>query len=90
MSSVAAALPHQQPGDEDLAALYNQVLAGFAEESPTSDAPMQAIPSALENENQRPYSDGRDAASFRTLSNHIPPAGPVAKGRLIFIDYRYC
>ncbi|OBZ74125.1 Rho1 guanine nucleotide exchange factor 1 [Grifola frondosa] len=45
MSSLAALPPlSSSPGDEDLATLYHQVLAGFAEESPTSEQPMQSIP----------------------------------------------
>ena len=33
------------PGDDELAALYNQVLIGFAEESPTTEQPTHKLPS---------------------------------------------
>ncbi|THH28375.1 hypothetical protein EUX98_g5825 [Antrodiella citrinella] len=54
MSKVAAISQPSPPGDEELAALYNQVLIGFAEEpSPTSDQSSQKLPSP----GDRDYSD---------------------------------
>ncbi|THG98759.1 hypothetical protein EW026_g3491 [Hermanssonia centrifuga] len=45
MSTAAVHSQASPPGDEELAALYNQVLIGFAEESPTSEHSSQKLPS---------------------------------------------
>lgn len=70
MSSVAALHQQSPPGDEDLAALYTQVLAGFAEESPTSET--------RTGEMDPPYSHYSDDTTnnFRPQpmnANRIPP-----------------
>ncbi|OJT02956.1 Rho1 guanine nucleotide exchange factor 1 [Trametes pubescens] len=43
------------PGDEDLAQLYHQVLAGFAEESPTSEQSLHSIPQYADREVESIY-----------------------------------
>lgn len=55
MSPAAAHPPSSPPGDEELAALYNQVLIGFAEESPTSEQSSHKLPSPGEREYDRAY-----------------------------------
>lgn len=57
MSTVASRpKPSSPPGDEELAALYNQVLIGFAEESPTTEQASQRLPSPADSIYNR-YSD---------------------------------
>ena len=56
MSPAAAHPQGSPPGDEELAALYNQVLIGFAEESPTSEHSSHKLPSPGEREYERAHS----------------------------------
>ncbi|OCH96298.1 hypothetical protein OBBRIDRAFT_231944 [Obba rivulosa] len=86
MSSVAA-LPPPPPGDEDLATLYHQVLAGFAEESPTSPTsgnPMHSSPGEdvdsfyshyTNNGDDTPTSPVRNATSARSAAPRAPLLG---------------
>lgn len=66
MSPAAAHAQSSPPGDEELAALYNQVLIGFAEESPTSEHSSHKLPSPGEREYDRAYhqylADGGDTS----------------------------
>ena len=66
MSPAAAHPQSSPPGDEELTALYHQVLIGFAEESPTSEHSSQKLPSPGEREYERAYNqyvnDGGDTS----------------------------
>ena len=55
MSPAAAHPPGSPPGDEELTALYHQVLIGFAEESPTSEHSSHKLPSPGERDYERAY-----------------------------------
>ena len=84
MSSVAA-LPVLPPGDEDLAQLYHQVLAGFAEESP---APDQAghhphVSPPLDRELEHIYGQYQDGEGTPT-ANRLHPSARPATGRASF------
>lgn len=73
MSPATAHPQSSPPGDEELAALYNQVLIGFAEESPTSEHASHKLPSPGEREYERAYkqyvNDGGDTSrSMQTMA----------------------
>lgn len=55
MSTAAAHTQATPPGDEELAALYNQVLIGFAEESPTSEQCTHNLPSPGDRDRDTAY-----------------------------------
>lgn len=76
MSSAAAHPPSSPPGDEELAALYNQVLIGFAEESPTSEHSSNRLPSPGEREPAyNPYAPD-PADSHRSMQTKITTSRP--------------
>ncbi|KAI0792220.1 hypothetical protein C8Q75DRAFT_625849 [Abortiporus biennis] len=71
------------PDDEELAALYNQVLIGFAEESPTSEQASQKLPSPQERDVEIPYSrypnnGGDTPRSTQPMSTRSP--NPISPG----------
>ncbi|KAI0079115.1 hypothetical protein K474DRAFT_1659617 [Panus rudis PR-1116 ss-1] len=76
MSPVATPA-HPPPGDEELTALYNQVLIGFAEESPTSESSSQRLPSPSVRDREPPqHEEGGDTARSAhppRSSNSISP-----------------
>ncbi|KAI0642023.1 hypothetical protein C8Q79DRAFT_268592 [Trametes meyenii] len=74
MSSVAAMSQSLPPGDEDLAQLYHQVLAGFAEESPTSEQSLHSIPSHADREAEPVYSQYQDGEATPTANRLQPSA----------------
>jgi RHO1 GDP-GTP exchange protein 1/2 len=79
MSPAAAHPQGSPPGDEELAALYNQVLIGFAEESPTSEQSSHKLPSPGERDYDRAHNqyvnDGSDASrSMQTKTVLSTPA----------------
>ncbi|TCD61525.1 hypothetical protein EIP91_008286 [Steccherinum ochraceum] len=88
MSKVASIPQASPPGDEELAALYNQVLIGFAEEhSPTSDQASQKLPSPADrDQTESIYAhyahDGGDVSrsshsmNGRVAKSTLPPAQP--------------
>ena len=88
MSPAAAHPQNSPPGDEELAALYNQVLIGFAEESPTSEHASHKLPSPGEREYERAYnqyvSDGGDTSRSMQTKTVRPtqPVGTSASARL--------
>ncbi len=75
MSTVASRpKPSSPPGDEELAALYNQVLIGFAEESPISEQASQRLPSPGEREYEpvyNRYSDNSGDTPRSTLPSPV-------------------
>ncbi|KAI0343335.1 hypothetical protein BDW22DRAFT_1374687 [Trametopsis cervina] len=75
MSRPALHAPISPPGDEELAALYNQVLIGFAEESPTSEHPSSKLPSPGEREYDPHYKPYADDGGGTLRSMH--PAAPA-------------
>ena len=80
MSSVAA-LPALPPGDEDLAQLYHQVLAGFAEESPTAEQAghhPHVSPPLQDRETESIYGQYQDGEGTPTVNRLHPPARPAA------------
>ncbi|THH16693.1 hypothetical protein EW146_g3989 [Bondarzewia mesenterica] len=73
MSAIASPSNHP-PGDADLQELYNQVLAGFAEESPTVETPPKSseiISERTPDPRYAPY--GADSTAARQ-----PPRGPTS------------
>ncbi|CAL1714491.1 unnamed protein product [Somion occarium] len=71
--SVAAHPPvPPPPGDEELAALYNQVLIGFAEESPTSDQGSQRLPSPGERDHETARNRFTDEGGDTPQSTPLP------------------
>ena len=79
MSPAAAHAQSSPPGDEELAALYNQVLIGFAEESPTSEQSSFRLPSPGEREPEPAYNHFVDDGS-NSRSMHSPSARPTPPG----------
>ena len=81
MSPAAAHPQGSPPGDEELTALYHQVLIGFAEESPTSEHSSHKLPSPGERDYERAYNqyinDGNDTSrSMQTKTGRSPqPVG---------------
>ena len=65
------------PGDEELAALYNQVLIGFAEESPTSDQSSQKLPSP----GDRDHSENGSYAHYPADGGDISRSSHSMNGR---------
>lgn len=61
------------PGDEELAALYNQVLIGFAEESPTSEQSSQRLPSPGDRDYETTRNRFPDEGGGTPLSPAYPP-----------------
>lgn len=83
MSPAAAHPQGSPPGDEELTALYHQVLIGFAEESPTSEHSSHKLPSPGERDYDRAYNqyinDGNDASrsmQTKTVRSPQPVASP--------------
>ena len=77
MSSVAA-LPAINSGDEDLAQLYHQVLAGFAEESPAAEQQQSAHPiSPSDRELEHFYGQYQDGEGTPT-ANRVQSPGRLA------------
>ncbi|RDX54147.1 hypothetical protein OH76DRAFT_1066695 [Lentinus brumalis] len=72
MSSVAA-MHRISSGDEDLAQLYHQVLAGFAEESPTSEQPVHVASPPADRELESIYGQYQDGEGTPT-ANRQPSA----------------
>jgi RHO1 GDP-GTP exchange protein 1/2 len=70
------------PGDEELAALYNQVLSGFAEESPTSEQSSSKLPSPGERES--PYNHFVDDGGV-SRSVHPVPSRPTQPGTYAYL-----
>ncbi|KAI0332695.1 hypothetical protein GY45DRAFT_437223 [Cubamyces sp. BRFM 1775] len=77
MSSVAAMSQSLPPGDEDLAQLYHQVLAGFAEESPTSEQPIHIVPQHGDRELESIYGQYQDGEATPTANRLQPSARSV-------------
>lgn len=77
MSSVAA-MSQLPPGDEDLAQLYHQVLAGFAEESPTSEQSLHSIPHHADREVESIYGQYHNGEATPTANRLQPSARSVA------------
>ncbi|KAL7280654.1 hypothetical protein ACG7TL_005593 [Trametes sanguinea] len=65
------------PGDEDLAQLYHQVLAGFAEESPTSDLSLHSYPQHGDREVESIYGQYQDGEATPTANRLQPSARSV-------------
>lgn len=63
-------------GDEDLAQLYHQVLAGFAEESPTAEQPGHAshVSPPSDREFESIYSQYQDGEGTPTANRMHPSA----------------
>ncbi|KAK7686309.1 hypothetical protein QCA50_010533 [Cerrena zonata] len=78
MSAVASHPgPAPPPGDEELAALYNQVLIGFAEESPTSEQSSQRLPSPGDRDYETARNRFPDEGGGTPQSPaHPPPRSP--------------
>ncbi|KAI0358187.1 hypothetical protein OH77DRAFT_1249966 [Trametes cingulata] len=79
MSSVAAMSQSLPPGDEDLAQLYHQVLAGFADESPTSEQSLHSIPPHAhgDRELESIYGQYQDGEATPTANRLQPSARSV-------------
>ncbi|KAI0924365.1 hypothetical protein AcW2_005263 [Taiwanofungus camphoratus] len=76
MSSSAALSRLSTPGDEDLVSLYHQVLAGFAEESPTTEQVMHNGEREVETFHNHYGDDGSDIpTSTRLQANHTYSPG---------------
>ena len=82
MSPAAA---HSPPGDEELAALYNQVLIGFAEESPTSEHSPHKLPSPGEREHESAYSQYVGNGGDTSRSMQTKTARPTQPPRACFL-----
>ena len=67
MSSVAA-MHTMAPGDEDLAQLYHQVLAGFADESPTAEQPGHSVSPPADRELESIYGQYQDGEGTPTAN----------------------
>ncbi|KAI0741874.1 hypothetical protein C8Q80DRAFT_1196778 [Daedaleopsis nitida] len=74
----AVALPPLNPGDEDLAQLYHQVLAGFAEESPTGDHQAHHPTSPQDREVDSIYNHYQDGEGTPTANRLNPSARSAA------------
>ncbi|KAI0741871.1 hypothetical protein C8Q80DRAFT_1196764 [Daedaleopsis nitida] len=74
----AVALPPLNPGDEDLAQLYHQVLAGFAEESPTADHQAHHPTSPQDREVDSIYNHYQDGEGTPTANRLNPSARSAA------------
>ncbi|KAI0831971.1 hypothetical protein BC628DRAFT_572159 [Trametes gibbosa] len=74
MSSVAAMSQSLPPGDEDLAQLYHQVLAGFAEESPTSEQALHSVPHPPDRDVDSIYAHYQDGEATPTANRLQPSA----------------
>lgn len=75
-----AALPHvSSPDDEDLANLYHQVLAGFAEESPTTEQTLRNGEGEIETLYSNYGDDGGDTPTS-TRQQRLTVTPPVRSG----------
>ncbi|KAH9926963.1 uncharacterized protein B0H18DRAFT_305210 [Fomitopsis serialis] len=75
-----AALPHvSSPDDEDLANLYHQVLAGFAEEAPAADQTMRNSEGELETLYNNYGEDGGDTPTT-TRQQSLTMTPPMRSG----------
>ena len=78
MSSVAA-MQSLSPGDEDLAQLYHQVLAGFAEESPSGEQSAHpAMPPSADRDLESFYGQYHDGEGTPTATRLQPSARSVS------------
>lgn len=80
MSRPATHAPVSPPGDEELAALYNQVLIGFAEESPTSEQSSSKLPSPGERDYEPAHNHYVDDGGSGSRSMHPTPIRPTLPG----------
>ncbi|KAH9851882.1 hypothetical protein C2E23DRAFT_210818 [Lenzites betulinus] len=71
MSSVAAMSQSLPPGDEDLAQLYHQVLAGFADESPSSEHTLPRPPDRDVDSIYTHYQDGEATPTANRLQPSV-------------------
>ena len=76
MSTAGAYSQSSPPGDQELADLYNQVLIGFAEESPTSEHSSHKLPSPGDRDLYA-ADRGDSARSMHSIAARSPNVNPV-------------
>ena len=78
MSRPAVHAQVSPPGDQELADLYNQVLIGFAEESPTSEHSSHRLPSPADREHDAAHAaHGAERGDTPRSMQSLPQRSPA-------------